>query len=136
MQNIQEKTALGLDANVGALICYVGNLICSLGLVYSIVVLITDKSNKLPRFHAVQSILASILGMVLGVFIGLGSAIGSIIDMQIGFPLVSLLLGLIGLVLGLALLILMVVAAVKAFKGKIYKIPIIGGMADKWSQPA
>ena len=38
MQNIntQGKTALGLDVNIGALICYVGNFVCSFGLIYNI----------------------------------------------------------------------------------------------------
>lgn len=63
MQNTNGKTALGLDNNVGALICYVGNVICALGFIYSIIVLVTDKTNKLPRFHAFQSILLSVVGL-------------------------------------------------------------------------
>src|SRR4029078_8337098 len=66
MQNMSGgKTALGLDNNIGALICYVGNLVCALGLIYSIIVLVTDKSNKLPRFHAMQSILLSASAFVI-----------------------------------------------------------------------
>ncbi len=135
MQNIESKTALGFDQNVGALICYLGNLICSFGLIYSIIVLVTDKTNKLPRFHAWQSILCSIFGLIFGLIIGIGSLVGTLIDSQIGFPIVSLLVGLVALVIAFGFLIVYILAAVKAFKGEIYRIPVLGGFADKWSQP-
>ena len=51
------KTALGLDVNIGAMLCYVANIIpcvVPLGLVYSIIVVVQDKTNKLARFHAFQ----------------------------------------------------------------------------------
>ncbi|MEJ7698532.1 MAG: hypothetical protein WKF71_02635 [Pyrinomonadaceae bacterium] len=70
MQNTNGKTALGLDANVGALICYLGNLICALGLIYSIIVLVTDKTNKLTRFHAFQSILLTAVGFIIAFVFG------------------------------------------------------------------
>lgn len=50
------KTALGLDANVGSLVCYL-NICIPAGFIYSIIVLVTDKTNKLTRFHAFQSLL-------------------------------------------------------------------------------
>lgn len=134
MQNLQGKTAFGLDANIGALLCYVGNFVCSFGLIYSIIVLTTDKTTKLTRFHAVQSILCSILGIIIGVAVGIGGAIAGIVDVQIGFPILSLIIGLIAIVFGFGLFILIIIAAVKAYKGEIYKIPVIGGFADKWSQ--
>lgn len=134
MQNLQGKTALGLDANVGALVCYIGNFVCSLGLIYSIVVVATDKTNKLTRFHAWQSILGSVLGMILGAVVGIGGAVGGIVDTQIGFPILSLLIGLVMLLVSFGLLIMFFLAAFKAYKGEIYKIPIIGNFADKWSQ--
>ena len=55
MQNMNGKTALGLDSNVGAMLCYLP--LCGISLIYSIIVLITDKSNKTVRFHAFQSLL-------------------------------------------------------------------------------
>ncbi len=126
------KTALGLDNNVGALICYVGNLVCLLGLIYSIIVLVTDKSNKLPRFHAMQSILLTVVNAVIivpayliaGVFFLMNSTITSFIGG---------LLWLVIVVFGLALFVLMIISAVKAFGGEIYKIPVIGNFADQWS---
>jgi uncharacterized membrane protein len=106
MQNMSGgKTALDLDANVGAMICYLGNLICALGLIYSIIVVIQDKTNKLARFHAFQSIFLSVAGLVIGI------------------PLYIVMF----------ILVFWIMAAVKAYNGQIYKIPVIGNFADKYS---
>ena len=134
MQNMQGKTALGLDANVGALICYLGNLVCALGLIYSIVVIVTDKTNKLTRFHAFQSVLLSVAGIIIGIPLYIILLIGFFaIDTQIGAPIISGLMMLVLTVFGLAMFVLTVLAAIKGFQGQIYKIPLIGNLADKYS---
>jgi len=133
MQNMQGKTALGLDANVGALICYLGNLVCALGLIYSIVVIVTDKTNKLTRFHAFQSVLLTVAGIVIGIPLYIIMFVGIFIDAQIGAPLLTMIMSLVLMVFGLAMFVLTVLAAIKAFQGQIYKVPIIGNLADKYS---
>ena len=45
-----------LDSNVGAMLCYILNFACCLGLVLSIVFLVTEKENRFVKFHAVQSL--------------------------------------------------------------------------------
>lgn len=132
MQNMSGgKTALGLDSNIGAMLCYVANLVCYLGLIYSIIVLVTDKTNKLPRFHAMQSILLSVVGvlMVPVYFVMMGLMFS---NTTIG-SLLGGLLGLVVTVVGLALFVFLIISAVKAFNGEIYKIPLIGNFADQWS---
>jgi uncharacterized membrane protein len=133
MQNMSGgKTALGLDANVGAGLCYVANLVCYLGIVYSIIVLVMDKANKLARFHAMQSLLLFATALVIfipGYFIAIALAF-------MNSTIASLLATLIWLVValvGLALFVFMVIAAIKAFQGEIYKIPVLGNFADQWS---
>ncbi|HEX8395835.1 MAG TPA: DUF4870 domain-containing protein [Pyrinomonadaceae bacterium] len=133
MQNMQGKTALGLDANVGALICYLGNLVCALGLIYSIVVIVTDKTNKLTRFHAFQSVLLTVAGIVIGIPLYIIMFVGIFIDAQIGAPLLTMIMSLVLMVFGLAMFVLTVLAAIKAFQGQIYKVPVIGNLADKYS---
>lgn len=126
------KTALGLDANVGAGLCYLANFICYLGLIYSIIVLVTDKTNKLARFHAAQSLILSAAALIIcipGYFIIIALAF-------MNSTITSLLSGLLSLVLGLIFLVLfvfMIIAAIKAFQGQVYKIPVLGGFADNWS---
>src|SRR3954464_1878872 len=100
MQNMGGgKTALGLDNNIGALVCYVGNFICAFGLIYSIIVIAQDKTNKLPRFHAFQSVILSVASLI--VFVPLGiimSIVMGVVGMASG-TLAMLLGGIIGLIM-------------------------------------
>ena len=123
------KTALGLDANVGALICYLGNLICALGLIYSIIVVVTDKTNKLTRFHAFQSILLSVAGIIIAIVVNIFVGIAAAADSG----LLAMLGSLIYLVFAIAMFIAVIFAAIKAYQGQIFKLPIIGNLADNWS---
>jgi uncharacterized membrane protein len=127
------KSALGLDANVVAGLCYVGNLVCYLGLILSIVTVVTDKVNKLARFHAFQSIFLSIFGIVLGVCYSIIGMVGALLDNAIGYPIFSLLLWIVFIILLLALLIGWIIAAIKGFQGQIFKLPVVGNFADKYS---
>lgn len=121
------KSALGLDANVAALLAYIP--VCLIGLIMSIIILVTDKTNKLARFHAFQSILLHVLGIVLyfviGLVYGVAVAANSGILVLLGFLL------WIGLLL--VLLAAVVFCCIKAFQGQIFKLPVIGGLADNWS---
>ena len=131
MQNPDGQSALGLDANVAAGLCYLP--ICGISLIMSIIILVTDKTNKLPRFHAFQSLLllASTIPLVIVYAVGFGIALA--IDSMIGFPLFMIIVWLIMVVLGLAIFVFLIIALIKAFQGQIYKIPVIGNMADNWS---
>jgi uncharacterized membrane protein len=129
MDNTGGKTALGLDQNIGALLCYLGNLVCALGLIYSIIVIVTDKTNKLPRFHAFQSVLLSVAGIILAVVVNILAGIA----IAANSGLLATVLGLLAFVVYIGLFVAVVFSAVKAFQGQIFKLPIIGNMADNWS---
>jgi uncharacterized membrane protein len=144
MQNSYGKSVFDLDANVVALLCYLGNFVCMLGLVLSIVTVVTDKKNKLARFHAWQSILLSIVpivAIIVWVFVSVvGSVIGTVIDAAIGFPIVTLIIFVISIIIylvmivaSLILLVGEIMGAIKAYNGELFKLPIIGKMADKYS---
>ena len=134
MQNMSPgKSSLGLDANVVAGLCYVANLVCYLGLILSIITIVTDKTNKLARFHAFQSLFLSIAGFVAGIGIWFAIFVGAIIDTSIGFPLITGLLGLVFGLLCLAILIGVILACIKAFQGEVYELPIIGKFANQYS---
>jgi uncharacterized membrane protein len=104
-----------------------------LGLIYSIVVIVTDKTNKLTRFHAFQSVLLTVAGIVIGIPLYIIMFVGIFIDAQIGAPLLTMIMGLVLMVFGLAMFVLTVLAAIKAFQGQFYKVPVIGNLADKYS---
>ncbi|MBK9155870.1 MAG: hypothetical protein IPM25_16955 [Chloracidobacterium sp.] len=135
MQN-HGKSVFDMDANLVALLCYVANFVCYLGLVLSIITLIQDKTNKLARFHAWQSILLFIAPIVLLVVWGVFAFIGVFIDAAIGIPIfsiISMLLYFVLILAGLAVLVGMIIAAIKGFNGEIFKLPIIGNFADRFS---
>ena len=133
MQNMSGgKTALGLDNNIGALICYIGNLVCALGLIYSIIVIVTDKTNRLPRFHAFQSVLLSVTGLILFIPMYIVS-IGLAFMNSTITSLLAFVIGLAMMLVGLALFVFTIIAAIKAFNGEMYKIPVVGNFAEKYS---
>lgn len=129
------KTALGLDVNVGVLICYFGNLACGLplGLIYSILVIVQDKTNKVARFHAFQSLFLMVAGFVIAIPLYIIMFAGIFVDAMIGLPLVTGILTLVMLAFAVAMLYFVVMAAIKGFNGQIYKIPVVGNFADQYS---
>lgn len=136
MQNMGGgKTALGLDTGIGVLICYFGNLACGLplGLVYSILVVVQDQTNKVARFHAFQSLFLIALGFVIGIPLGMIYGVGIFVDIAIGLPLFTGIAVLLSAVVMLAMLYFVVMAAIKGYGGEIYKIPVIGNFAEKYA---
>jgi uncharacterized membrane protein len=129
MQNMSGgKTALGLDTNVGAMLCYLP--ICGISLIYSIIVLVTEKNNKFVRFCAFQSLLltAAYVVVVVGVLI-FGMIIAGVTQ---SFAL-GMLVNLLVLAVVVAFLAAMIFACVKAYGGNTLKLPVVGDMADKWA---
>ncbi|HRH40038.1 MAG TPA: hypothetical protein PKY82_00215 [Pyrinomonadaceae bacterium] len=122
------KTALGLDTNIGSLLCYLP--ICLISLVYSIIVIVSDKDNKAVRFHAFQSLLLT--GLYIVLLIGV-LAIGGILAGVTGSSAIAALVSLLYFAVIIGFLILMIVGCIKGFTGGSYKLPIIGGLAEKWS---
>jgi uncharacterized membrane protein len=135
MQNYG-KSVFDMDANLVALLCYIANFVCYLGFVLSIITIIQDKNNKLARFHAWQSILLFVAPLVLVIVWVIFAAVGVFIDAAIGIPIFSILSMLLYAVLlltGLAALVGMIIAAIKAYNGELFKLPVIGGFADRFS---
>jgi uncharacterized membrane protein len=123
---------MNLDSNVGAMLCYILNFVCCLGLVLSIVFVITEKENRFVKFHAVQSLFLTGLQIVVGIILGLLGLVLSMVLHMIDMELLGwfLILGLRFLVFGV-FLVLWVIAGVKAYGGQWYKLPIIGEFAWK-----
>src|SRR5438105_15471111 len=62
---------MNLDSNLGAMLCYILNFVCCLGLVLSIIFVITEKENRFVKFHAVQSLFLAALQIAVGIVIGI-----------------------------------------------------------------
>ncbi|HEY6186626.1 MAG TPA: DUF4870 domain-containing protein [Pyrinomonadaceae bacterium] len=120
------KTSLGLDENVAAMLCYLTMLCCGLGIIVSLVFFLTEKTSRFVRFHALQGLLFGGLWIAIGFVFGILQVILNAADMGI------LGVGLIGIraVIGLVLIVFLILAAVKAYQREIYKLPLIGDMAE------
>ena len=121
-----------LDSNVGAMLCYILNFVCCLGLVLSIIFAITEKENRFVKFHAVQSLFLTGLQIVVGILVGLLGIVLSLalhmIDME--FLAWILILGLRFLLFAI-FIVFWIIAGIKAYSGQWYKLPIIGEFAWK-----
>ncbi len=122
------KTALGLDTNVGALLCYLP--VCLISLVYSIIVLVTEKDNKFMRFHAFQSLIISAIYIVVMVVL---QVVGTGIAIATNSSILGLLFSLVTLVVVVAFLAAMIYGCIKGYQGQKFKLPIVGDMAEKWA---
>ena len=129
-----DKSSIGLDGDIAAALGY------PIGII-AIMCLIIEKENRFVKFHALQSILLhvafvvvaialSVLGIVVGIAgaaassAGGGGAIGGLFGM---------LIGLVWLVFVVLYLGALIYAAVKAYGGNQFVLPVIGGMAQKFA---
>lgn len=105
----ENKTALGMGENLEGALCYF------LVFVSGIIFLIFEKDNKFVRFHAMQSVILFIPLAILGFIVG-------------KVPLIGWLASWVISVVSIGLWLFMMY---KAFNKELYKIPIIGDIAEK-----
>jgi uncharacterized membrane protein len=121
------KSAIGLDANLAAALGYI---IGVLGLINFII----EKENKFVKFHGIQSVLYSvgigavfiviwIVLIILGIVL---SAISDILGVIMWIINSVLFLGFFVAILGG-----LIYAAYKAYQGQMFKLPIVGNIAEK-----
>ena len=124
------KSSTGLDENVAALLSYLFNWVS--GLVFFLI----EKSSRLVRFHAMQSILLTVIGFVLFLVLWFGWIIFAIIGAMIAdfLPgLISLVFGLLLFVFWVGIVIAWIMCLIKAYQGQYFKLPLIGNLAEKFS---
>jgi len=127
-----------LDYNVAAMLCYLPACLCCVDLIFCILWLVTEpKENRFIRFHAMQGLLLFGVGFVIGIifwilrtalFVG-GSTMGD--AGALGAAGAGLFLVVIQAVIGLALLIVHIMGCIKAYNNEMWKIPVIGNIAEK-----
>ncbi len=114
------KSSIGLDANVAALVAYIATWITGL------IIYLTEKENRFVRFHAMQAILLGVTTIVI--YIGLGIVM---IILRLMSDVLALLGGLLWLLFGLAFFAAWIFCMIKAYQGQLFKLPVIGDMAEK-----
>ena len=108
----EQKTQLGFTENFEAMLCYV------LGWLTGLLFFLIEKENKFVRFHAMQSLIT---------FAGLTVAF----SVLMGIPFMGLI---VWTLLVPASVILWILLMVKAYQGEMFKLPVVGEMAEKQTQ--
>jgi uncharacterized membrane protein len=124
-----QKSALGLDGNITALLGY-------LIWIVALISIIIEKENRFVRFHAFQALIWSVVVGVGILALWIVGAIVGAVFMSINQTLGGLVFGLLMLILvvaGLGAFIGTIFAAIKAFQGQTFKLPVVGNFAEKFS---
>jgi uncharacterized membrane protein len=103
-----KKTSVGLEENIEGALAYL------LGFVTGIVFLLIEKESEFVRFHAMQSTITFIAIFIINVILGNIPIIGWALNSFVG--LIGLILWLLGMY--------------KAYKGELYKFPVVGDIAE------
>jgi uncharacterized membrane protein len=123
---------MNLDYNVAGLLCYLLPCFCLADLIFCVLWLATEpKESRFVRFHALQGLLLFGLGFVVSIIfqiLGTGMAVTTSGVVEAGGFGILLL---IRLVVGVAFLVLYIVGMIKAYQGQMWKLPIIGDIAEK-----
>lgn len=123
------QASIGMDANLASMICYLTMICCGLGIVISLVFFLIEKTSRLLRFHAMQALLYGGVWVVVGIVFRILSMVA---DIALGDTLgVFVFFGWLAvrLLVALVLLAFLIVAAIKAYQGQYYKLPILGNIA-------
>jgi uncharacterized membrane protein len=128
-----QQSSVGLAPNVAAALAY----IWIVGLIFFFI----EKGNKFIRFNGMQSVLYGVLWFVVMIALVIVSAIlavvGGVASAAAGDAggILGMLLSLISLIVWLVVPLAyvggLILGAVKAYQGKVFKFPIIGNMAEK-----
>jgi len=113
MNDPNSKTNTGIQQNLAGLLCYVA------WWVSGIVFLILEKDNKFIRFHAVQSIVT----------------FGAITIVQIILGFIPIIGWIVAWIIWVLAIILWIVCMMRAYQGKMFKLPVAGDIAEKQSKP-
>lgn len=106
----------GLTENVAGALCYVTIIPAVLFLVIE-----PYNKNRFVRFHAFHSIFFHVAWIVLWIALGIFGHL----------PFLGWASLLLWPLIGLAGFVLWVVLVIKAYQGKMFKLPVIGDMAEK-----
>lgn len=117
----QKTQFLGLEQNIGAAIGYF------IGLLSLLFIFMEPKHHRFVRFHAFQWLFMAVGVTVLSVVVSLPGIIAAVDSKLTELAYVSMGLSL----LFLPYMLIWLIAAFKAFQGKAWKIPVIGGIAEK-----
>ena len=124
---MNKPSTFGLSPNGASLISYLWIPVTS------VIVLVTEKENRLVRFHAFQSLFMGLAVfaaiIVLSIVVGVLTLVAGAVSPYAGL-IVSVLSLLVWGIIAIALLALWVFCLVKAYRGEMYRLPLVGKYAE------
>jgi uncharacterized membrane protein len=125
---VNTASTFGFSPNVASLLSYVWIPVTS------IIVLVTEKENRLVRFHAFQSLFLGLslfaLTIVLSVVIGVVMLVAGLISPYAGI-LASVVSLLVWVIVAFAFLGVWILCLIRAYRGVMYKLPVVGKFAER-----
>jgi uncharacterized membrane protein len=123
-------TATRAQGKVGALPEPIAGALAYLTFIPAILFLVLEPYNKnrFVRFHSVQCLLLWAAAIVLAIALKLASVVLFIIPV-----LGPLLVWVVTVVVGLAVLVIWLVLVVKAFQGEMFKLSMLGDLAEQYA---
>jgi uncharacterized membrane protein len=122
------KSSTGLDANIAALLSYL------FGLLSGVIFYVIEKDSKFVKFHAMQSILFNVVVAVIAIggmiILGILGVVLSSMSDALGIIYSIIMLGF-WLIFMAVVFVAAILCLYKAFKGQMFKLPVIGNMAEK-----
>ncbi len=109
----EKSTAVGLDANIAGLLAYLG--------LPALIFLLMKEQSKFVRFHSVQALVLSVTWFI--VFI--------VLNVFWHIPFIGWFGLLLSPLVGLAFFIVWLICLVKAYQGEMWKLPVLGDIAEQ-----
>jgi uncharacterized membrane protein len=135
--NGKTKT-LGLDYNIAAMLCYLPSCLCCINLIFAIIWLATEpKQNRFVRFHAMQGLLLFAVALVVSIvfnLLGVGASFTAYVGTggsEVASHGAGAIVQLVSSLFGVLLLIVHIIAIIKSLQGEMWKVPLIGDIAEK-----
>lgn len=142
------RSSLGMDANIMALLCYLAAFILGwipvikyVAPLAPLVIFFLEKQSPFVKFHAMQAFIIQVISWAIGIIFSIIIAIawssvayGDIYGSFSASLGITGVLGAISAIIGVVLTIFDIIAMVKAHGYFEYKVPVVGGLAEKFSK--
>ena len=120
--DFNKKSSTGMDPKIAVLLAYL------FGWIGGLVIWLLEKENKFVKWNALQALILGICEFaVMIVFFWILSPIFALI-----FWPITILFSVLGWLLVVAFYVLAIIAIVKGFHGKTFRIPVVSGLTDKF----
>ncbi len=106
------KSSTGLEENVAAFLAYI------VGPITGVLFIVLEKKSKFVKFHAFQSLFFSLGALIVTYVLGRIPVVGWVLETPVG----------------ILFLLVWIYCLVKSIQGKKFKLPIVGGMAEKYAK--